>query len=62
MADKKFSKYRLINKHGIAKNTLKKMQKGECHVTTRTIDDLCKILDCEIGDIVKYVKEEQKED
>ena len=62
MADKKISKYKLIHKHGIARNTLKRMQQGGFHITTRTIDDLCKILDCEIGDIVKYVKDEPKED
>ena len=61
MADKKVSKYRL-QKHGIALYTLQRMKKGGYHVTTRTLDDLCKILDCNVEDIVKYVKEEQKED
>lgn len=61
MSDKKFSKYKLIYKHGISKSTLKRMQKGGFHITTRTMDDLCRILDCNVEDIVKYVKDEQKE-
>lgn len=61
MADKKISKYRLIHKHGIAQYTLQRMKKGG-YITTRTMDDLCKILDCNVEDIVKYVKDEQKEE
>ena len=62
MADKKISKYRLIHKHGIAQYTLQRMKKGGFHITTRTLDDLCNILDCDVQDILKYVKEEPKRD
>ena len=29
------------------------------HVSTHTIDMFCRILDCEVGDIMKYVKDQE---
>lgn len=52
------TEYALIFKHGIPANTLHRMKHNE-NVTLKTIDELCFILDCEISDIVKYVKPDE---
>jgi len=56
MRKKGMSKYRLI-KSGIAQNTISRMAKNKA-TSSETINDLCRILDCKVEDIMKYVKEE----
>ena len=50
------TEYHLIYKEGISANTLHRMKKG-LPITTKTLDTLCFILDCEVSDIMQYVKE-----
>lgn len=57
MQKKGITKYQLIHKHGIAKYTLVRMSRS-MPTSTTTLNDLCKILQCEISDIIKYVSEE----
>lgn len=52
---KSITEYTLIFKHGISANTLYRMKKGEA-ITTKTLDTLCFILDCQVSDILEYVK------
>lgn len=47
--------YQLIFKHGMSANTFQRMKKGKA-ITTETLDILCFILDCEVGDIIKHDK------
>ena len=47
-------KYKLINKYLISSSTLNRIKKNE-PVSLSTIDELCKILKCDIKDIVKIV-------
>ena len=56
---KRVTEYVLIFKKGINPNTLYRMKQG-CPITTKTINDLCRILDCEVSDILKYEKTKQK--
>ena len=49
--------YALINKHNISAATIDRMKKGN-GISTMKIDDFCRILSCEVGDIVKYVPDE----
>jgi len=51
------STYALREKHGISPNTLTRMKNNK-YLSMRTIEDLCKILDCKIEDIARYVKDE----
>lgn len=37
--------------------TLEKMRKGESHIDTRSLENLCKYLGCQPGDIMEYVEE-----
>lgn len=49
------SEYHLIYKEGISANTLHRMRKG-LPITTKTLDTLCFILDCEVQDILEHDK------
>lgn len=46
--------YSLINKHHISSATLDKLRKNK-PVTTTTINDLCRILNCKVQDILIYI-------
>lgn len=48
------STYTLINKHRISSSTIDKLRKNK-PVNTTTINDLCRILDCRVEDIMLYV-------
>ena len=53
---KNITEYYLIFKQGFSSNTFYRMKKGEA-ISTKTLDALCYALDCEVGDIIKFVKE-----
>lgn len=46
--------YTLITKHHISSSTLDKLRKNK-PVTTTTLNDLCRILNCEIQDVLQYI-------
>ena len=52
---KNITEYSLIYKEGISANTLYRMKKG-LPITTKTLDALCFILDCEVSDILYHDK------
>ena len=51
------TEYSLIFKQGMSANTLHRMKHG-LPITTKTLDELCFILDCGVEDVIKYVKDE----
>ena len=53
---KNVSTYALINKYGISSATIDRIKKGG-GITTTKLNDLCKILDCNIEDIIVYIKD-----
>ena len=53
---KGLTEYYLIFKQGFSANTLYRMKKGEA-ISTKTLDTLCYVLDCEVSDIIKFKKE-----
>lgn len=55
------STYTMINKHHISSATLDKLRKNK-PVNTTTLNDLCRILNCQIQDVAMYVPydEDQK--
>ena len=53
---KGLTEYYLIFKQGFSANTLHRMKKGEA-ISTKTLDALCYVLDCEVSDIIKFEKE-----
>ncbi len=56
LKEKNVSTYALINKYNISSATIDRMKKGN-GISTMKIDDFCRILDCEVEDIIKYIKE-----
>ncbi len=54
LKERGISQYKLIMQHGVSNSQLNHIRKGG-HITTATINKLCKLLNCEIGDIVAYV-------
>lgn len=55
LLEKGITEYHLIYKEGISANTLHRMKKG-LPITTKTLDTLCFILDCEVSDILYHDK------
>ena len=49
--------YTLINKHHISSATIDKLRKNK-PLNTTTLNDLCRILNCDISDICCYVPSE----
>lgn len=47
------STYTLINKHKISSNTIDRIRKKQT-MTTVTLNDLCRILNCKVEDILQY--------
>ncbi len=51
------STYTLINKHNISSSTIHRLRHDQ-GVTTQLIDDLCRILDCKVEDVIEYIPNE----
>ncbi|MBE5955695.1 MAG: helix-turn-helix transcriptional regulator [Lachnospiraceae bacterium] len=52
------STYTLITRHRISSSTIDKLRKNK-PLNTTTINDLCRILDCRVEDIMVYVKSDE---
>lgn len=51
--------YTLIHKHQISSATIDRLRKDK-PLSTITIDDLCHILNCQVGEITAYIPPEDK--
>lgn len=58
---KNITTYTLINKYHISSATIDRMKKGN-GISTMKIDDFCKILKCDVSDIIKYTDDETTPD
>ena len=56
MADKGLTSYKIKKDNIIGQATFQKIKAGG-DIDTRTISKLCKILECQPGDIMEYVDE-----
>lgn len=57
MLQKGVTEYELIYKHGLSSNTIHRMKHGK-PITTTTLDTLCFILNCNVSDILEYIKDD----
>ena len=57
MKERSVSQYALIKKHGISPAQITRLKRNES-VSTHTIDMFCRILDCQVEDIMKYIKDD----
>ena len=55
--EKSLTSYSLTKKFDVKESKLYRMRKGK-PMTTTTLDDLCKILDCKVQDIICYLPDE----
>ena len=57
MKQKGISQYALINKYHISPGQITRLKRNES-VSTHTIDTFCRILSCDVDDIMQYVEDE----
>ena len=50
------TQYALINKYHVSPGQITRLKRNES-VSTHTIEMFCRILQCEVGDIMKYIPE-----
>lgn len=46
--------YTLTNKHRLSSSTLHRLKHNK-DVSTKTLNDLCRILNCQVKDIIQYI-------
>lgn len=52
------STYTLIKNHKISSSTIDKLRKDR-PVTTTTLNDICRILNCRVEDVAEYISSEE---
>ena len=46
----------MIYKQGFSANTIHRIKHGK-DISTKTLDALCFVLNCDVGDVIEYIKE-----
>lgn len=59
MKEKGVSQYALIKRYRISPAQITRLKRNES-VSTHTIEMFCKILNCNVGDIMDYIPDEKK--
>lgn len=54
--EKNISTYKLINTYGISRSLLDRLKHNK-PISTVTLDDLCRFLDCKVEDVLIYIKD-----
>ncbi len=57
LAARGLTTYDLIYKQGLSANTIHRIKHNEA-ITTKTLNELCFILQCPVEDILEYIEEE----
>ena len=58
MKEKGITQYTLIKHYRISPAQITRLKRNES-VSTHTIEIFCRILNCEVGDIMKYIPDEE---
>ncbi len=58
MKERGITTYTLVNHYGISSHLMSNLRHNK-NVTMNTIDQLCKILNCNVSDIVEYKENEE---
>ena len=56
MKEKNISTYKLVKDYNISRSLLDRLKHNK-PISTVTLNDLCKILDCRVEDILEYIAE-----
>lgn len=59
MREKGVSQYALIKKYNISPAQITRLKRNES-VSTHTIEMFCKILDCQVFEIMEYIKDSEE--
>lgn len=59
MKEKGISQYTLIKDYHISAGQLTRLRRNES-VSTHTIEMFCKILNCQVGDIMEYIADDEQ--
>ncbi|MBR0598098.1 helix-turn-helix domain-containing protein [Sinanaerobacter chloroacetimidivorans] len=54
---KHISTYALIHSYNVSSSTISRLRNNQ-GINTNTINDLCKMLKCDVSDILKYIAED----
>ena len=60
MKEKNISTYKLIHQYGVSRSLLDRLKHNK-PISTVTLNDLCRFLDCRVEDILVYVEEEDNQ-
>lgn len=60
MKEKGISQYTLIKDYHISAGQLTRLRRNES-VSTHTIEMFCRILDCQVSDIMEYIEDDPEE-
>lgn len=56
MKRKNFTTYTLREKHGISGSTVQRLKNNQ-PLSTTTLNDLCKLLQCSLSEIAEYIED-----
>lgn len=48
--------YKLVNQYGISRSLLDRLKHNK-PISTVTLNDLCKICDCRVEDVIEYIED-----
>ena len=57
MKERGVTQYTLIKKYGVSPGQITRLERNES-VSTHTIEMFCKILNCDVGEIMQYIPDE----
>lgn len=60
LKEKGITQYALIKQYNVSPGQITRLKRNESVSTHTTIDTFCKILDCEVGDIMKYIRDDNE--
>lgn len=58
MEEKGVTQYALIKKYHVSPGQITRLKRNES-VSTHTIEMFCKILDCQVGEIMEYIPDKE---
>lgn len=58
MKDRGISQYALIKQYNVSPGQITRLKRNES-VSTHTIEMFCKILNCDVGDIMQYISDDE---
>ena len=59
LASKGISTYKLINNYGVSRSLLDRLKHNK-PISTVTLDDLCRILNCKVEDVLTFISDEEQ--